>query len=53
MAKRQYNADSAPPPPPRLLFKVRSDVTGSRRAFVPDSTATAGEAFPITTSSIG
>jgi hypothetical protein len=54
MAKRHYSADSAPLPPPRLLFKVRSDVTGSGTAPVPDSgTITAGEAFPFTPSSIG
>ena len=54
MAEIDYSADSASPPPPRLVFEFRSDMTGSSTAFVPDrGTATAGSAFPRTPSSIG
>ena len=54
MAESHYSADSAPLPPPRLLFKAPSDVIGTSSAPVPDSgTVTAGEAFPLTPSSIG
>jgi hypothetical protein len=54
MAESHYSADSAPLPPPRLLFKAPSDVIGSGTAPVPDSgTITAAEAFPLTPSSIG
>jgi hypothetical protein len=54
MAKSHYSADSAPLPPPRLLFLFRSDVIGTSRAPIGEcGTATAGEAFPTTPSSIG
>jgi hypothetical protein len=54
MAIGHYSADSALPPPPRLVFEFRSDVTGSSTAFVPDrGTTTAGTPFPSTPSSIG
>jgi hypothetical protein len=54
MAKSHYSADSAPRPPPRLVFEFRSDVTGSSAAFVPDrGTTTAGTPFPAIASSIG
>ena len=54
MAKSHYSADSAPLPPPRLPFQVRSDVTGSSPAPCPDDgIAPASEAFLITPSSIG
>jgi hypothetical protein len=49
MAKSHYSADSAPLPPPRLLYLVRSDVTGTHRTLW---TARA-EACPTTPSSIG
>ena len=35
MAKSHYSADSAPPPPPRLVFEFRSGVTGPSTASVP------------------
>lgn len=51
MAKRHYSADSAPPPPPRLVFEFRSDVTGPCTASVPGrATAAAGTPFPSTPS---
>jgi hypothetical protein len=54
MATTHYSADSAPPPPPRLVVELRSDVTGSSTAFVPDrGTTTAGTPFPSNPSSIG
>jgi hypothetical protein len=49
MAKSHYNADSGPLPPPRLLYLVRSVVTGTHRRLW---TARA-EAYPTTPSSIG
>ena len=45
MAKCQYSADSASPPPPDLLFEFRYNVIGSG--------PTAGEEFPTNLSSIG
>jgi hypothetical protein len=43
MAKRYYSADSASPAQPRLLSEVRSNATGSSRAFAPDGVPTLGE----------
>ena len=54
MAKSHYSADSAPLPPPRLLYLVRSEVIGTSRTLIGDYwAATTGEAFPTTPSSIG
>ena len=54
MAKSHYSADSAPLPPPRLLYPFRSEVIGTSRTLIGDcGTAKAGEAFPTTPSSIG
>ena len=54
MAKSHYSADSAPLPPPRLLYLVRSVVTGTCRALIGDYwAATTGEAFPTIPSTIG
>ena len=54
MAESHYSADSAPLPPPRLLFTVLSAVTRSHRASVADGAATtAGKAFPLTPSLTG
>jgi len=53
MAKYDYSADSAPPPPPRLVFEFRSGVTGASAASVSDrGTTTAGRSLPGTPSSI-
>jgi hypothetical protein len=54
MAKCQYSADSASPPPPVLLFEFPSNVIGSGPTSLPNcGSATAGEAFPPNLSSIG
>ena len=54
MAKSHYSADSAPLPPPRLLYLVRSELIATSRALIGDcGTATAGETFSTTASSIG
>ena len=54
MAKSHYSADSAPLPPPRLLYLVRSEVIGTSRTLIGDcGTAKAGEAVSTTPSSIG
>ena len=49
MAKSHYNADSAPLPPPRLLYLVRSVVTATHRTL----RIARAEACPTTPSSIG
>ena len=54
MAKSHYSADSAPLPPPRLLYLVRSDVIGVCRALIGDYwAATTGETFPTNPLTIG
>jgi hypothetical protein len=54
MAKSHYSADSAPLPPPRYVLKSQSDVTGPSTVPATDGeTVTAGEAFPVTPSSVG
>ncbi len=54
MANSQYSADSAPPIPPSLLSKARSDATGARcPVLVPAcATATAAKACSLPVCSI-
>jgi hypothetical protein len=54
MAKRDYSADSASLPQPRSLSQIRPDVIGSSRVPATEhGLAPAGEALPVTPSSIG
>ena len=53
MAKYDYSADSAPPPPPGLVFEFRSGVTGAATASVSDrGSTTASTSLPGPPSSI-